>query len=254
MTADHADRAVDAWCRVMSKLARAQPRSTFERREDGVLLIITGISVSNVNGVFSTAREADARIIAATAHAAASAGVPWSIQVRGDSPSAEIVTIAGCHGLNGRKALPFMLKALDSSIAAVAEDGLAQVRPVSPEESSTYVGVLANGFGGPKELFQSFGSPAVLGTAGFTGYLVEVDGVPVASGLTAVEGDWVGIFNIATLPAARRRGYGRAVMSKLLRDAYAAGARHAFLHSSSDGLELYKGMGFRVAESWTVFS
>ena len=102
-------------------------------------------------------------------------------------------------------------------------------------------------------LNRPFDSPTLLSTPGFTGYLAEPDGVPVATGLAAQEGDWVCIFNITTLPEYRQRGYGRAIMDKILVDAYAADTRGALLHSSPLGLNLYRSMGFETAETWTVF-
>jgi len=58
--------------------------------------------------------------------------------------------------------------------------------------------------------------------------------------------------NISVPEHHRRRGYGRLATAAVLRDAYASGARTAFLHSSPMAVPLYEGMGFRTAGNWTV--
>jgi GNAT superfamily N-acetyltransferase len=85
-------------------------------------------------------------------------------------------------------------------------------------------------------------------------YLVEVEGVPVATSFGVLVDDLVGVFNIAVPPPYRRRGYGRAATAAVLRAAYEEGARTAFLHASPLGAPLYQVMGFRRTENWTLFT
>ena len=67
----------------------------------------------------------------------------------------------------------------------------------------------------------------------------------------AFAGGTAGVFNIATVPAYRGRGYGRAVTSRIVADGVARGADLAYLQSSEDGYPLYESMGFRTVETWT---
>jgi ribosomal protein S18 acetylase RimI-like enzyme len=114
---------------------------------------------------------------------------------------------------------------------------------------------MAEAFGVPDAVasYEPFGSRAVFETPGFTGYIAEVDGFPIATAAAMRDDDWVGIFTVATQAAHRRQGYARAVMNRLLIDAQAAGIRHAMLHSTPAGLELYRGLGFDLVENWTYF-
>ena len=64
----------------------------------------------------------------------------------------------------------------------------------------------------------------------------------------------VGVYNIAVAPAARGRGLGRAITERVVADGIAAGADAAYLHASDLGRPLYESMGFRLVETWTVFS
>ncbi|MER8226445.1 GNAT family N-acetyltransferase [Streptomyces sp. NPDC094143] len=79
-------------------------------------------------------------------------------------------------------------------------------------------------------------------------------GEPAATSFGVLVGDAVGVFNVTVLPQHRRRGYGRAATRAVLRDAHAAGARTAFLHSTPPGVPLYEAMGFHTAENWTAFT
>ncbi|WP_199840394.1 GNAT family N-acetyltransferase, partial [Streptomyces sp. AS58] len=62
---------------------------------------------------------------------------------------------------------------------------------------------MSDGFGVPHEAFAMFAEPALARTEGFTFYLAELDGVPVGTGMAAVTGDLLGVFNIAVLPEYR---------------------------------------------------
>jgi ribosomal protein S18 acetylase RimI-like enzyme len=79
------------------------------------------------------------------------------------------------------------------------------------------------------------------------GVAVESDGRVVATGLTIVEADCAGLFDIATHGEARRRGHARTVVASLLRAAWELGARHAYLQVSADNdpaRALYRRFGF----------
>ena len=76
---------------------------------------------------------------------------------------------------------------------------------------------------------------------------IEDGGRVVATGLTIVEDDAAGLFDIVTDPAARRRGHARRVVGALLRAARELGARHAYLQVESGNaaaIALYARRGF----------
>jgi ribosomal protein S18 acetylase RimI-like enzyme len=69
-------------------------------------------------------------------------------------------------------------------------------------------------------------------------------------GLAVRSGDLVGLFDVATAPAARRRGVARRVTAALLAWGLAAGAQRAYLQVAEDNAAaraLYAGFGFRPA-------
>ncbi|ONH34101.1 GNAT family N-acetyltransferase [Protofrankia sp. BMG5.30] len=78
--------------------------------------------------------------------------------------------------------------------------------------------------------------------------LCVLDGVPVAVGRGTVDGDWLGIYSMATVPAARGRGAARAVLTRLAAWAAEAGASRAYLQveqTSTAARQLYAALGFR---------
>jgi ribosomal protein S18 acetylase RimI-like enzyme len=80
--------------------------------------------------------------------------------------------------------------------------------------------------------------------------LVSEGDVPRAAGLAVVDGGWVGLFDVVADPAARRRGWGRFVVSELLRWGRDRGAARSYLQVEADNepaLRLYAGLGFHEA-------
>ncbi|EIV95219.1 GNAT family N-acetyltransferase [Frankia sp. QA3] len=77
---------------------------------------------------------------------------------------------------------------------------------------------------------------------------LTVDGVPAAVGRGVADDRWLGIYSMATLPAARGRGAARRVVAALAQWAGARGATHAYLQVeevSTVARGLYADLGFR---------
>jgi ribosomal protein S18 acetylase RimI-like enzyme len=78
-------------------------------------------------------------------------------------------------------------------------------------------------------------------------------GAPLAVGLGVAEDGWLGIFSLATSPAARRRGLASAVVDHLERWGATRGARRSYLQVEADNepaLRFYARRGFHVAHSY----
>ena len=78
--------------------------------------------------------------------------------------------------------------------------------------------------------------------------VLVLDGeTPVAAGLAAREGDVVGLFDIVTAPAARRRGHATRLAAWLLARAWERGARLAYLQvddANAAAIAVYRRFGF----------
>jgi ribosomal protein S18 acetylase RimI-like enzyme len=98
-----------------------------------------------------------------------------------------------------------------------------------------------------------FDSPEVWNR--FASYVGYVDGEPVATTATVLGGGAVGVYNVATLPDFRRRGYGEAVMRHALEEARREhGIERTILQSTPAGYGIYERMGYRTVTKVAVYA
>ena len=84
--------------------------------------------------------------------------------------------------------------------------------------------------------------------AGFA--TVEHNGETAAIGMAVADGEWVGLFEIGTLPGERRRGLATVVVARLLEWGKEKGARAAYLQvmeANAPARALYTRLGFTEA-------
>lgn len=84
-------------------------------------------------------------------------------------------------------------------------------------------------------------------------YLAYRDGRPVATSTMFLGAGVAGLYDVATIPSARRQGVGSAVTLAPLLEARAAGYRAGILHASSLGRPVYERMGFRTVCTMEYF-
>ena len=254
MTNDPHRRAVDAFAATIETMIAAIPGGIWRTGPHDALIGVTGSPTPLQNAVFSAGLHPDAEEIARLAAAIQDLGVPWSLQLRGE-PGPEVVKLAAAHGLTERSQARFMIRqAGDEDGRPLPEDGGARIRRLGGDENRSYIDALAAGFDIPAVFFAPVSPPSVLDDPDVTAYLAEQDGVPVCTGMLIMDGDHAGVYNISTPPQHRRSGHARRMTEAILHDAYANGARTAFLIPSETSLGLYESLGFRTIEPWTCFT
>lgn len=79
------------------------------------------------------------------------------------------------------------------------------------------------------------------------------ENIPVAIAAVFMSGV-AGIYDIATLPNMRKRGFGSAMFHAALKEAKNCGAKTAVLQASLDGLRIYEQAGFKAIGEFHVWS
>ncbi len=85
-------------------------------------------------------------------------------------------------------------------------------------------------------------------------WLASLDGVPVAAAALFLGAGVAGIYNVCTVPEARRRGIGATVTAAALREAASRDLRLAVLGSSEMGYPIYRRLGFHEVSRLRSYS
>jgi ribosomal protein S18 acetylase RimI-like enzyme len=125
--------------------------------------------------------------------------------------------------------------------------GEADVRVVStPEQVVDYGRVVAEANDDPGERERAgllFHDRTIL-VPHIAALVAYLDGAPVSCAMTLVSHGVAGVFYVATVASARRRGLGDALTRAAARAGFELGARAAWLGASAMGADLYRRIGF----------
>jgi GNAT superfamily N-acetyltransferase len=116
-----------------------------------------------------------------------------------------------------------------------------------------HIRALAEGFGAPEPMARPWIGEELWLREGCAVYVGYTDGRPVSSGFGVRTGRTIGVYSIATLPDARRRGYGAAMTERVVADGAAAGCDVAILQASEMGQPIYERLGFRTVIGRDVY-
>jgi ribosomal protein S18 acetylase RimI-like enzyme len=160
------------------------------------------------------------------------------------------------HGLALDEVAPVMARSLADWEPEPLPDGITTEQVVDDAGFHAATEIMFAGYGLPREVMpvveERYAGFAIGPRAIQRVFVARLDGRPVATGLAFIVDGVVGIYNVATLPADRRRGAGRAVTRAALTDAAKQGATAAILESSTSGRSVYEALGFREIGSMTI--
>ncbi len=208
-----------------------------------VPLAATMLPIAFFNAAFVTGPLPDgAADLAAAVAELRGLGVPFTVHLRSDLDAA---TRAAAEGLdlawNGT--LPGM--AMRPRPAPDPPARLAIRRATDEARLAEHRAVAAAAFGMPSHLVARLMPPSLLANPDVRVYVGSEAGLPVASSMAFRTDEILGIYNVATVEAARGRGYGTAMTWAAIADD-APGVELVILQASTRGLPIYERMGFRT--------
>ena len=249
MSPDRAEETAVALAEAWQALLAGHPEA-WTVYEDGLSAFATGIPLAGLNGVACSRVDPEPEEVRRLLRELKARGLPHLLQLRPGTDAA-VVAVADQEGLTPDTGVPLMRlddPALLDRARAVAP-GLS-VRQLGPHETRLHPLTAAAGFEEDPQHFLRLLPPVVMTLDGVRAYVGEADGQVVTTAVGVTRGDNVGVFNVATPPEHRRRGYGAAVTARAAADGFAAGASWAWLQSSTAGYRVYEALGFRTLERW----
>jgi ribosomal protein S18 acetylase RimI-like enzyme len=239
------------WLRVTA----GQVPGSVIRSGGGVTAIATGQPMPLFNQVVVEAPSGTADGMRAAVAAMREVGAPFYIVLRRgpDDPLAPVLDELGVRLEDG--ALPGMA-VHPIPVGEPAPEALPghEIRRVADAAGlADHVRAASDGFEMPAPLVAAVVGEELWLRPGCAVYVGYTDGQPVSTGFSIRTGRTLGIFTIATVPAARRRGYGAAMTARLLADGAAAGCDVAALQASDQGRSVYERLGFRTVIEYDVW-
>lgn len=226
------------------------------RHERGVTIVSAGLPVFLFNQVLVSGPDASDDGIREAVDVIRARTGQFVVNLRVGADDRFLPAVAGL-GLVPISETPWMpgmaVWPISSAGTAGAREGFEIRRATDSAGITDHIAAAAEGFGMPAEWLDGLRGRGLDDGAGrfYVGY---ADGEPVTSGMGQLTGSTIGIYNIATVPAARRKGYGAAMTQRIIDDAVADGADVAILQASDMGKPTYERLGFRTVVEYVAYA
>jgi GNAT superfamily N-acetyltransferase len=218
--------------------------------DGGVLLVASGLPIRIFNAVMIERDTATAEAIADAVATLRERAVPFVVHLRrrADDRFVPAVKRLGLELPADHAPMPGMAMPLPAGRAR-ATPGLDIRQVVDAAGQEDHVLTSAAGFGAPPDSIRPWIGTDMWERPGVAMYVGYVDDNAVTTGVGIVSGRTIGIYNVATIPSARKRGFGTAITHRIAADGEAAGCDVAALQASNMGRPVYEQLGYRtVAE------
>jgi GNAT superfamily N-acetyltransferase len=237
-------RALESvWSRLFEELDGAR----FERRSDLIVSLCPQLPIPQANGVWvvEDSQAAVGALSAAIAEVEAAGARAW-VQTRPGHDRTRRLALD--LGLTDCERVPGMLIRRGELDEPSIEIEIDLVRDADADAANEILGV---SFDVPRQLFEDL-SAGLRRIEEASWYLGRVDREIVSTAVGVTLDGATGIFNVATPPHYRGRGYGAALTARAVRDGFEAGSRFAYLQSTDIGHGVYRRLGFRDVEDYLL--
>ena len=223
------------------------------RRDRGVAVLASGLPVSLFNQVLIEVPAASPDAIRDGIALMRERGAPWLVYLR-EGHDDSIVPLLVELGLAAHDDAMQPGMALHP-LPADAPPPTHDIRVVRDEAGvADHVAVIAASFEMPVELVERLMVPELATVPGVAVYVGYLDGEPITSGAGIRTGRTTGVYNIGTVPDARRRGFGREITERIAADGRASGCDVAILQASDMGRSVYERLGYRTVTRRRVWT
>ena len=219
---------------------------------DGLVVCLTGVPLAAFNPTLVGGRVDDPASALAIAEALYPPGIAFGIEVL-PALHGEVRLAALASGLRLLDTEPVMTVSPDDLAAPAPPDGVTIERVTEAAVLDEVVRVDAAAFGGDPAVTRGFVPDAMLEDDAHRVYVGRLEGEIVAAAESGMGAGVLGVFGVATVPAARRRGIGAALTAHVVADRR-GDVDLAVLEASAMGEGVYERLGFRTVmtrEVWT---
>ena len=249
------------WIAYLTGVASCNAR-TMVARSGGVLTLLTGLPMDWFNQILIEDEHATpAAVLDAVLDAVIQAraqGIDFVVRLRQGVDDRFIPTLiqAGLEHQPPQTAIPGMVAfPIDRDTVTKQTVRELDIQRVTDEAGiDVHRQTATAGFGADPVVAQGTVCANLLARAECVVYVGYADGDPVVSGLGWRTGRTIGVYSIATIPSARRHGYGAAMTARVVADGALAGCDVAALQASEMGRPIYERLGFRTVVTYDAYT
>ena len=226
-------------------------------RAGGVVTVLTGLPMDWFNQVLIEREEATPAAVLAGVAQARERGDHFVVRLREgiDDRFIPTLTQAGLAPAAEETPMPGMVAfPIDHDAIAEHASPELEIRRVTDAAGvDAHRQDVTAGFGSDPAVALGTACPDLLERPECAVYVGYTDGEPVVSGLGWLTGRTAGVYSIATIKSARRRGYGAAMTARAVADGVVAGCDVAALQASEMGRPIYERLGFRTVVRYAAY-
>jgi GNAT superfamily N-acetyltransferase len=245
------------WIAYLTGVASCTSR-TKVTRAGGVVTLLTGLPMDWFNQILIEREDATPAGVLAAVAEAHERGDHFVVRLREgiDDRFIPTLTHAGLTPAGPQTSTPGMV-AFPIDYDAIEEHAPPELeirRVTDAAGIDAHRRTVTAGFGSDPAVALGTACPDLLDRPECVVYVGYADGEAVVSGLGWRTGRTIGVYSIATIQSARRRGYGAAMTGRVVADGVVAGCDVSALQASEMGRPIYERLGFRIVVRYAAYA